>query len=514
MNSIHKKLSAFVLGAVLALGVGVGVSGVKSVGAKAEDDPLVYTLDPITGENSSYAGNCDITIDKITWNVQGNATYAPWRIGGKSLDKVDRTIYSKNPITSNISKIDITFGVASSVTVNSLTVTVYSSLENLTNKTDAVSTVSGTFKANSTVSFVRPDGASWEGMFYHINLNLTITSSSNKYVAFSGAKFYGTAPVKPLVEITNPISENLEINATGTLTATTQNITDPVITWASSNPSVVEIESATGVYTAKAGGTATITASATGTGVSEPATASFDVAVNYGLLKVADLITLTKGFENTYTAAYKVTVRAYIVDLTSVSNSFVISDDKEGTTDGNKFNVYQIWSSHALRGIAIVNGQITFTGNPATYNGTAQLTNISYSDYTDGAIEFGTSFLSKTKTPCEDPTKDNSEALEAVWSELKTAYDALDSYAQAKVKSTTAKASGGSELEEAVARYDHIVDRYGLTDFIGRVSTSASNYQDRANANNSFVIVLISIMSVMALAGTATLVIIKKRKSR
>lgn len=521
MNSIHKKLSTFILGAVLALGVGVGVSGVKAVGVKAEDDPVVYTLTPATGTNSNYAGNCDITIDKITWNVTGNLTLLPWRIGGKSLTKVDRAIYSKTAIASNVSKIDITFGAASSVTVNSLTVTVYSSLENLNKKSDAVSTVSGTFKANSTVSFVRPESvSSWEGMFYHINLNVTISSTSNKYVAFSGAKFYGTTPVKPSIEVDNAPSSNLEINASGTFTATTQNITEPVLTWSSSDTSVVEIDSATGAYTAKVGGATTITASVTGTELSEPLTASFEVVVNYGTLTIAEAIELGKTVESGATLSSTIIVTGYVTNLNADSQDsgkermITLSDKKFGESDANTLNVFGVYSSNAFRTYAILNGQVTVEGNLNNYYSKLQLKNPSFSNYSDDAIEFGALFLSKTKDICADNGKvDHSEALEAVWSELETEFGKLDSYAQAKVKSTKADASG-EDLENAVARYDHIVGRYSLKDFIGRVSTSGSNYQDRANSNNAFILVLISIISVMALAGTASLVVIKKRKSR
>ena len=86
---------------------------VASVGW-AED---VYTLEPAAGSNNSYAGNCDITIGGVTWNVTGNATYQPWRLGGKSLSGVDRTVYSKTAMGSAISKVELTVGAASSITI-------------------------------------------------------------------------------------------------------------------------------------------------------------------------------------------------------------------------------------------------------------------------------------------------------------------------------------------------------------------------------------------------------------
>ena len=51
---------------------------------------LLYTLTPVSGDNNSYAGNCDVTVDGITWNLAGNSQINPWRLGGKNITNVDR----------------------------------------------------------------------------------------------------------------------------------------------------------------------------------------------------------------------------------------------------------------------------------------------------------------------------------------------------------------------------------------------------------------------------------------
>ena len=56
-------------------------------------DDVYYTLDgTVTGGSNGYATESDITQGDITWKVMGNTEQSPWRIGGKSLDKVDRPI--------------------------------------------------------------------------------------------------------------------------------------------------------------------------------------------------------------------------------------------------------------------------------------------------------------------------------------------------------------------------------------------------------------------------------------
>ena len=88
--------------------------------AWGQTETVFYTLTPAEGSNNAYASNCDILIDGITWNVTGNATVTPWRIGGKSLTNVNRTVYSKTGMQSEIDKVELTVGSASSITVNSL----------------------------------------------------------------------------------------------------------------------------------------------------------------------------------------------------------------------------------------------------------------------------------------------------------------------------------------------------------------------------------------------------------
>ena len=43
------------------------------VGNAFAEESLCYTLTPTNGSNNSYAGNCDIEISGITWNLTGNS---------------------------------------------------------------------------------------------------------------------------------------------------------------------------------------------------------------------------------------------------------------------------------------------------------------------------------------------------------------------------------------------------------------------------------------------------------
>ena len=153
----------------------------------ADTEHVVYTLTPANGSNNSYNGSCDITIDGITWNLTGNSTINPWRIGGKSITNTDRALYSKTALNYNISKIEITHGDASNITVNSMTVIVASDA----NFNNVVSTLTPAFTANGTVTVERPDGNDWSNCYYKFVYKVTVSGSSNRFLEFKEAVFTG-----------------------------------------------------------------------------------------------------------------------------------------------------------------------------------------------------------------------------------------------------------------------------------------------------------------------------------
>ena len=148
----------------------------------AQEAP-VYELVPATGSNNSYASNCDVTIDGITWNLTGNSTMIPWRIGGKSFTNQDRALYSKTPLGYNINKIEVTHGTASSITVNSFKL-IISDEPNGTGETIDV-----TFKASATTTIELPEG-DYSNKYFKFLYNVTVSGKDNKYLQFTNAKFY------------------------------------------------------------------------------------------------------------------------------------------------------------------------------------------------------------------------------------------------------------------------------------------------------------------------------------
>ena len=147
-----------------------------------------YTLSTASqqGSNNSYAGNCDITVSGIKWNVNGNTQINPWRIGGKSITKVDRTVYSKTAYADALSKVEFVSGTVNA-TWNSLTL-IYSTSPDFK---DAKTLTASGIGQNKTIAFSPEEGFP-AGCYFKFVLNVTNTStSSNKYVQLKEIKFYG-----------------------------------------------------------------------------------------------------------------------------------------------------------------------------------------------------------------------------------------------------------------------------------------------------------------------------------
>ena len=228
-----------------------------SVSSMFAAERVAYELTPTATSNNSYAKSENATIGGVQWNVTGNSSLTPWRIGGKALTNVDRMVYSKTAISEDITSIEVYHGNLSknTLTVNSLKLVV-SDAANASGDT-----LVGTFKANDTVRFVRPESKSWANKYYKLIYNVTNTTNSNQYLQFIGAKFFA-APIAAtgisLDQSTLTLDKGAKTQLTATLTpadATTE------VVWASDNTAAATVKD--GLVTAVAVGKANITATVT-----------------------------------------------------------------------------------------------------------------------------------------------------------------------------------------------------------------------------------------------------------
>lgn len=154
---------------------------------QTREEVVAYTLDgTITGGSSGYATESEITQNNLTWKVMANTTMNPWRIGGKNITDEDRPVYSTGTLSDNITKIVVTHGAASSITVNSMTLVVSSNAD-FSNPT---STLTGDFEANTTTTFNRPAATDWTNKYYKIIYNVSVSGNTNRFIQFNSAVFY------------------------------------------------------------------------------------------------------------------------------------------------------------------------------------------------------------------------------------------------------------------------------------------------------------------------------------
>ena len=163
------------------------------IGVSWAAETVFYTLDgTATGGNQNYDSYSDITQSSMSWKVMANTTMNPWRIGGKKSttnngDGADRPIYNTTPMGSAITMVSISVGSATSITVKSLKLNVYSDAS-MTNELDEVT---ATFAGNSTIDIRPTSGTEWAAnSYYKITFNVAVSQTSNKFVELNSISFY------------------------------------------------------------------------------------------------------------------------------------------------------------------------------------------------------------------------------------------------------------------------------------------------------------------------------------
>ena len=168
---------------------------------------VFYTFVPqklSSGNVSDYTKTGDQTVDDMVWNVPGNwyATGA-LRIGGKSIDAVDRIIAGKTAMGDAIAKIVITHaGVTSdNLKLNSVKVTVASDADFTQDVTETVAVAETDFtvakNTEGTIELTPKDADFWaKDAYYKFAFNVTNTNGSNYAFVLNKIEFYSYSDVE------------------------------------------------------------------------------------------------------------------------------------------------------------------------------------------------------------------------------------------------------------------------------------------------------------------------------
>ena len=375
------KLLRFSLLSVLVMLFG---GGIYASFRGAPSNEAVYTFNPVTSKsNTDYTKNYDVTINSIDWSLPGNqATDGQLRIGGKSLDKVDRTMYTKTAIDKAVGKLTFKHkGVSSDkLTLNSVTLVVASDAA-FTEEIETIVKDNLTIGKNTEASFdIEPTSGSWPAdSYYKIVYNVTNSIGSNYAFQLTSIVFYGVADASDtrtatIVELTEGYATTGEVGGRIALPRYSVKYGDgdgsvlesATVTWESSDTDVAIIDAANSLISLKAAGTTTIKATYAGDETYKPSTASYTLTVTPQTVNITSLRELQNRVTTTSTPA-NITFRDIQVVYVNGSNAFL--------ADANGYGALIYTKDHGLEAGQVLNG--TIKANIVLYQGNAEITDFS-----------------------------------------------------------------------------------------------------------------------------------------
>lgn len=132
-------------------------------------------------------------------------------------------------------------------------------------------------------------------------------------------------------------------------------------------------------------------------------------------------------------------------------------------------------------------------------------------DHTKEATTWASAFMSGTDASCALAESERQASLASKWAGLKAQYEALSTAAKNVAKDAASNAAG-TTLEQAMARYTQLVQKYSLEDFAGVVASSNNNFSlmNRSNMTVAFV----AVAAILAVGGVSFVAIRKKKQSK
>lgn len=251
---------------------------------------------------------------------------------------------------------------------------------------------------------------------------------------------------------------------------------------------------------------------------------------------VADPVPYTfLGTETTGNAlSRKSSISGTVTSVTGqTNNAFVSGTDGKVTVDlgdGKTAMIFIKKGVHSAQELAdytnkfivgayvVVTGFLNYYDNSTTFQGTYKPgsfqiivpTIVSTKVY--DADAFAADFLNDTDAICSIEKDDHGTELSAVWADIGAKFTALNDTEKAKV--VAADAAAQTDLGKAVARYDYLVAKYSLTNFIdGRTPSPARVTGYINNQNDNTATIIIAVVSVLSLTTLCALIVIKRRKS-
>ena len=518
---LFKKIALSTVGAVMAIGVGIGaVFGNGLMKANALDETYTY----VTG-NGSGDGN--------VWTYDTGNFLMVHRKNGSS-NNIASTYAELRVYASH--SMEITPKVAGSMYITAVVVTASSSsyataMSNATVVAGVDSAGASSHSGGSAAASVTTFDFSDVTNCGFVKFTL---AAQSRTVSWKITYIDASAPVVPVEGISlNHDSVSVKATKTVTLTATVTpaDATNSLVDWSSDDEAVATVVG--GVVTGVAEGTATITATTRDGGF----TADCEVTVlpepvveHAGTLadpySVSDAILVAEDTGTTATTS-SYYIRGFISLVKSVDTGTYGNAEfeiKDSLLDGEKFLVYRAFadddgaaftveSAKEIRVgyLATVYGKIVNYNNntPETTQGTKNVSmtthvhSIDKTQATADAASFAASFNDTMGDVCDLDGLTDTTNLTAAWNARKANFNALVEGAQYILKNAVADVEG-SAIEQFVAKYTYIGSKYELDNFLDLDALNSSNkiVNDGLSFNNSIFVVIVlfgSLVTAVAL---------------
>lgn len=320
------------------------------------------------------------------------------------------------------------------------------------------------------------------------------------------------------IDVTFTAFANCEVGASGTFTASTT-ATNPVYTWSVDDSTIMTVDASTGVYSAKKVGVVIVTVNVSAD--EGEGHASVAITVNGSetdLTSIAEANSIAASLGTGKTTSYYVYVGGYVKEFgTSMSGDKPRAFDIMNFDEEYSIMVYTNVDPYEdfVSGLSL-GDYVIVKANIQNYGGVYELTSpekIS-SEYT--GVSFAFELLKQTDAVCSNvEIEDKGAALEEIWPSLETLYNGIDPDLQEDVIYSSADEKG-TTLQKAMARYDRLVTKYGLTNFVvGRDPYSLNNSTNVVTNNNNSTssIVVVTVIALTSISAIAVLLVIKRRKT-
>ena len=327
------------------------------------------------------------------------------------------------------------------------------------------------------------------------------------------------APETGDVDVTfNPASTSFEIGASGTFTASSET-SGAKFTWSVDHSSILSVNENSGAYEALSIGVARVTVTASAGG--KEGTAFVDFVVNGSAgsyYSVSEANTIASGVASGQTTAYYIYVEGFVKEFaTSMSGTSPRALDIMTLDETSSIMVYTNVNPYAdfISGLNL-GDRIVVKGKIQNYSGKYEIVEPEKVASNASAISFALDFITQTDAVCTgyDGVTDNGDALDAIWEGLYSSYNALFDN-QKSILMGAERNESGTHVEQAAARYDYLVGKYKLDNFItGRtpiVVAGAQFVQTSTNSNTSTIIIVI--VALTSITSIGVLLVIKRKRS-